>query len=116
VPAISSASASRPGAAAAATTFGIRRVRWDRLGRVAMLCVLVALVYLYVSAGVHMLSTWHQARRESAAVATMEHEHRSLLGQRAALTAPGTLETEARQLGMMKPGEQPYVVTGLPNN
>jgi hypothetical protein len=118
MPAISStsASASRPGAAAGAATFGIRRVRWDRLGRVAMLCVLVALVYLYVSAGAHMLSTWHQARRESAAVATMEHEHRSLLGQRAALTAPGTLETEARQLGMMKPGEQSYVVTGLPNN
>ena len=42
-------------------------------------CVLVALVYLYVSAGVHMLSTWHQARRESAAVATMEREHRSLM-------------------------------------
>lgn len=96
--------------------FGLGRVRWDRLGRVAMLCVLVALVYLYVSAGVHMLSTWHQARRESAAVASMEREHRSLVGQRAALTAPGTLETEARQLGMMKPGEQPYVVTGLPNN
>ena len=39
-----------------------------------------------------------------------------LVRQREALTAPGTLETEARQLGMMKPGEQPYVVTGLPNN
>jgi hypothetical protein len=114
MPAVSSAS--RPGAAGATTTFGVRRVRWDRLGRVAMLCVLVALVYLYISAGVHMLSTWHQSRRDSAAVATMESEHRSLLGQRAALTAPGTLETEARQLGMMRPGEQPYVVTGLPNN
>ena len=114
MPAISSSS--RPRAGAAAPTFGLGRVRWDRLGRVAMLCVLVALVYLYVSAGVHMLSTWHQARRESAAVASMEREHRSLVGQRAALTAPGTLETEARQLGMMKSGEQPYVVTGLPNN
>ncbi len=114
MPAISSAS--RSGAAAATTTLGIRRVRWDRLGRVAMLCVLAALVYLYISAGVHMLSTWHQSRRDSAVVATMEREHRSLLSQRAALTAPGTLETEARQLGMMKPGEQPYVVTGLPNN
>jgi hypothetical protein len=113
MPAISS---STPRAGAAGPTLGLARVRWDRLGRVAMLCVLVALVYLYVSAGVHMLSTWHQARRESAAVATMEREHRSLLGQRAALTAPGTLETEARQLGMMKLGEQPYVVTGLPDN
>ncbi len=92
------------------------RVRWDRLGRVAMLFVLAALVYLYVSAGVHMLATWHQARRASAVVTAMEREHRTLVHQRAALMAPGTLETEARQLGMMKAGEQPYVVSGLPDN
>jgi hypothetical protein len=110
---MSAISTPRPGASA---SFGVRRVRWDRLGRVAMLCVLVALLYLYVSAGVHMLSTWHQSHRDSAVVAGMEREHRSLVGQHAVLTAPGTLETEARQLGMTKPGEQPYVVTGLPSN
>ena len=70
-------SPSTPHADAVGPAFGLGRVRWDRLGRVAMLCVLVALVYLYVSAGVHMFSTWQQARRESAAVATMEREHRS---------------------------------------
>jgi hypothetical protein len=36
--------------------------------------------------------------------------------QRETLTAAGTLETEARQLGMMRSGEQPYVVGGLPDN
>jgi hypothetical protein len=91
-------------------------VRWDRLGRVAMLCVLVALVYLYASAGVHMLSTWHQSQRDGAAVASMEHEHTALERQRELLTGAGTLETEARQLGMMKSGEQPYVISGLPRN
>lgn len=97
-------------------TFTAARVRWDRLGRVAMLCVLVALLYLYVSAGVHMLSTWRQSRHDGAAVASMEREHFALLHQREALTAAGTLETEARQLGMMKSGEQPYVISGLPSN
>ena len=91
-------------------------MRWDRVGRVAMLCVLVALVYLYASAGVHMLSTWRQSRHDNAAVASMEHEHALLVRQREALTAPGTLETEARQLGMMKSDEQPYVISGLPGN
>ncbi|HYB22495.1 MAG TPA: hypothetical protein VED41_01770 [Solirubrobacteraceae bacterium] len=91
------------------------RVRWDRLGRLAMLCVLVALVYLYASAGLHMLSSWRQERRASASVAALEREHTQLVRQREALTAPGTLETEARQLGMMRSGEQPYVVSGLPN-
>jgi hypothetical protein len=92
------------------------RVRWDRLGRVAMLCVLVALLYLYASAGVHMLSTWRQSRRDNATVAAMAQEHRLLMHQHEALSAPGTLEAEARQLGMMKRGEQPYVISGLPNN
>lgn len=91
-------------------------MRWDRVGRVAMLCVLVALVYLYASAGLHMLSTWRQSRHDSAAVAGMEREHRLLLSQHDALSAPGTLEAEARQLGMMKKGEQPYMISGLPGS
>ena len=91
-------------------------MRWDRVGRVAMLCVLVALVYLYASAGLHMLSTWRQSRHDSAAVVSMEREHGLLVHQQEALNAPGTLEAEARQLGMMKKGEQPYVISGLPNN
>jgi len=81
-----------------------------------MLCVLVALIYLYVSAGVHMLSTWRQARHDAAAVAVLEREHTALVHQHEALGAPGTLETEARQLGMIKHGEQQYVITGLPDN
>jgi len=94
----------------------VRRVRWDRMGRVAMLCVLVALVYLYASAGLHMLSTWRQARHDSAAVAAMEREHGQLVSQRESLTRTWTLEADARQLGMMKRGEQPYVISGLPDN
>jgi hypothetical protein len=94
----------------------VKRVRWDRLGRIAMLWVLVALVYLYASAGVHLFSTWRQSHRDDATVATLEHEHTHLLHQRQALTAAGTLETEARQLGMMRSNEQPYVIGGLPNN
>lgn len=107
------ASASRP--AVSGRALGAR-VRWDRVGRVAMLCVLAALVYLYVSAGVHMLSTWRQSRRDNATVASMQREHTLLVRQREALTAAGTLETEARRLGMMKSGEQPYVISGLPDN
>lgn len=91
-------------------------MRWDRLGRAAMLCVLAALAFLYLSAGVHMLSTWRESRRDSATVVAMEREHRLLVGQHRMLSRQGTLEAAARQLGMMKKGEQPYVVSGLPNN
>jgi len=94
----------------------VARVRWDRLGRVAMLCVLVALAYLYLSAGIHLLSTWREARSDSAKVTTMQREHRRLQDQHDALGRLGTVEAEARRLGMMKPGERPYIVSGLPNN
>jgi cell division protein FtsB len=81
-----------------------------------MLCVLVALAYLYLSAGVHLLSTWHEARGASAKVASMERENRLLRNQHEALGRPGTVEAEARRLGMMKQGERPYIISGLPNN
>ena len=91
-------------------------VRWDRLGRLAMLCVLAALAYLYLSAGLRMFSTWRQSRHDHAMVSAMKREHRSLLRQHDTLSRRGTLEAEARRLGMMKAGEQPYVVGGLPQN
>ena len=95
---------------------GPARVRWDRVGRLAMLCVLGALLYLYLSAGVRMFSTWRQARRDSAAVVALEREHRLLLRQHEALGSRATLEAEARKLGMMKAGERQYIVSGLPDN
>lgn len=92
------------------------RVRWDRLGRVAMLCVLVALAYLYLSAGIRLLSTWQEARGDSAKVATMKRENKLLQAQHETLGRRGTVEAEARRLGMMKPNERPYIISRLPNN
>jgi hypothetical protein len=91
-------------------------VRWDRLSRVAMGGVLVALLYLYMSAGIHILSTWRQARSDNTAVVRMEHENRLLVRQHETLGRQGTLEAEARRLGMMKKDERPYIVSRLPNN
>jgi cell division protein FtsB len=81
-----------------------------------MLCVLGALLYLYLSAGVHMFSTWRQSHHDKAAVAALRHEHAVLARQHETLSKQATLEGEARQLGMMKKGEQPYVISGLPGN
>ena len=91
-------------------------MRWDRLARVALLCVLGALLYLYVSAGASLLSTWKEARQDSAQVAALERQHVALEAQHAALTSPGTLVEEARRLGMIRPGEQTYVISGLPSD
>jgi hypothetical protein len=92
------------------------RVRWDRVGRLAMLVVLAVLLYLYLSAGIRMLSTWHQSRHDSATVVTMEREHRALVRRREALARQGTIEAQARDLGMKKPNERQYVIPDLPSN
>jgi cell division protein FtsL len=92
------------------------RIRWDRLGRVAMLGVMVALLYLYLSAGIRVFSTWHDARRNSALVTQLERQNRALRAEHISLSRHSTVVREARQLGMDKPGEQPYVIQGLPPN
>jgi hypothetical protein len=91
-------------------------VRWDRVGRIALLAVLGALLYLYLSAGVRLFTTWSAEHRDNAVVAALEREHAQLARQHASLGRQGTLEAEARRLGMTKAGEQPFVITGLPNN
>ena len=92
------------------------RVAWTRLGRMAMLSVLAVLVYLYVSGGVRMLSTWKEARGDRSTVATLAREHAALVHEHESLGRQGTIEGEARRLGMMRKGEQQYIVTGLPHN
>jgi cell division protein FtsB len=81
-----------------------------------MLLVLLALVFLYLSTGVSMLSTLSQSHRDRAIVAAMERKHRLLVGEHNRLSSQSMLEAEARQLGMVRPGEQPYILGNLPRN
>jgi cell division protein FtsB len=91
-------------------------VRWDRLGRLAMLLVLFVLVYLYVSPVRSLFSTIHQSTAERAALAGLERTNKQLLAERAALGSPSTIELDARKQGMVEPGEKEFVVSGLPGN
>ena len=71
------------------------RVHWNRLARIAMLCVLAALLYLYASAGASLLSTWKEARQDSAQVATLERQHVRARGPARGADEPG----DARRRG-----------------
>jgi cell division protein FtsB len=90
------------------------RVRWDRFGRVVLVLVLVGVLGLYVGPAISWVTTWRDAAGWRAEVRRLEAEHARLAARRDALTRPSTLEREARQLGMVRAGERPYVVTGLP--
>lgn len=91
-------------------------VRWDRVGRLALLVVLAVLVYLYVSAGVALLGSWSASRQDRAQLATLERENASLKAQRAELGRGYNVEAQARALGMGRQGEKLFIVKGLPRD
>lgn len=90
------------------------RIRWDRVGRVALLCVLLGIVALYVGPARSYFATTSEAAEKRAAVERLEREHARLVARRKALDDPATLEQEARALGYVKPGEKAYAIEDLP--
>ena len=90
------------------------RIRWDRLGRWAILFVLGLVLYLYIGPATRWVSTWKEARAKRAELATLQAENERLRERRDALKRRSSLEREARRLGMVKAGERMYVVEGLP--
>src|SRR3954470_359780 len=101
-----------PAARRPATTLGAAalRVRWDRVGRVALLLLLLLVALAYVGPARSLLSTWRESGAKQAQVQTLQREHDALLRRARALRDPRTVQTEARRLGMVEPGERSYVV------
>jgi hypothetical protein len=81
-----------------------------------MLVVMIAIAYLYLSAGLRLFSAWGESKRDSAQVQTLERQNRLLQRQHATLAGPGAVQAQARRLGMVRRGEQAYIVSGLPAN
>jgi cell division protein FtsB len=90
------------------------RIRWDRVGRIALLCVLGLVLYLYVGPTRTFIATYKEAGVKRAEVASLKVENGKLRARRAQLKLPGTLEREARLRGMIRAGERAYVVQELP--
>jgi cell division protein FtsB len=95
---------------------GARGIRWDRVGRVALLCVLFGVLALYVGPSIRWVQTYREAHVRAAEVKALKHENRRLRERRTALNDPRTMEREARRLGLVKPGEKPFIVKGLPGD
>jgi cell division protein FtsB len=95
---------------------GTRGIRWDRVGRVALLLVLVGVVGLYVGPAISYFETVRESGTRNADVRTLKRENERLRARRAALQDPRTLEREARRLGLVKPGERAYIVKDLPGD
>ena len=111
MPAASATRSSRPRIAPrGGVRAGASGIRWERVGRVALLCVLGVIVLLYIPPVTHWLQQSSTAARERADVKRLRRERARLQVRLRELTGPGALEREARRLGMVGPGERPYVV------
>jgi cell division protein FtsB len=86
------------------------RIRWDRVGRWALICVFAFVIYLYIGPARTWLSTYGEAKRKRADVAELRAQNERLLERKRQLQRTGAVELEARELGMVKAGEKLYVV------
>ena len=89
-------------------------IRWDRIGRIALLCVLAFVLYLYIGPTRSWISTYREAGERRAEVAQLKAINVKLRARRDELRKPATLEREARRLGMIRGGEKAFVVQNLP--
>ena len=86
-------------------------IHWERVGRVALLGVLCVIVLLYIPPVSHWIQQSRTAARGHAHVQQLKHQRSDLRARLRELTGPGAVEREARRLGMVKPGERPYIVS-----
>ncbi len=89
-------------------------IRWDRVSRYGLLAVFAAVLFLYIGPARSFVNTLRESHRRHAEVQGLARQNRELRAQQRALRDPRTLEAMARQLGMVRPGERPYVISGLP--
>jgi cell division protein FtsB len=89
-------------------------IRWDRVGRCALLAVFVGIVLLYMGPARSLFQAVGQSKARNAEVRRLERENQRLTARKRALQRPGTMEREARRLGYVKPGERAYVIRDLP--
>jgi cell division protein FtsB len=83
---------------------------------VALLVVLLGVVALYVGPSISFFHTYKEAEAKRGEVRALQAENARLRARKQALRSPATLEQEARRLGLVKPGEKPFVVKGLPGD
>ncbi len=89
---------------------GASRIQWDRVGRIALSLVLVAVLYSYLNPAIDLVKTYTATTAAKAelhrTLAENKRLHRLVQGS----DDPAVLDAKARGQGMVLPGEVPYVI------
>jgi cell division protein FtsB len=86
------------------------RIRWDRVGRWALICVFAFVLYLYIGPARTWVTTYAEAKHKRDEVAEVRAQNERLRARKRDLEQAGAVELEARRLGMVKAGEKLYVI------
>lgn len=92
---------------------GASRIRWDRVGRIALTLVLAAVLFSYLNPVINFVHTYRATTAAKAELRSLQAENTKLHNRVQSADDPAVLEREARRQGMVLPGEHPYAVHGL---
>ena len=91
---------------------GPSRFKWDRVGRIALTLVLVAVLYSYLGPSVDFVKTYTGTTAAKAKLHGLLKEDRRLHNRIQSADDPLVVDREARAQGMVAEGETPVVIRG----
>ncbi len=89
---------------------GASRIRWDRVGRIALSLVLAAVLYSYLNPVIDLVRTYTATTTAKADLHRTLAENKRLHWRVQHAGDPIVLDAKARGQGMVRPGETPYVI------
>jgi hypothetical protein len=89
------------------------RIKWDRIGRIALTLVLFAVLYSYLNPAIDFVKTYTATTEAKAQLHELQHENTKLHKRVQSATDPIVVDRRARSLGLVGEGETPVVVRGL---
>jgi cell division protein FtsB len=92
---------------------GASRVKWDRIGRIALVVVLAAVLYSYLNPAIEFVKTYTATTAAKAQLHELQHENTRLHNRVQSAADPIVVDRKARGQGMISEGETPIVVRGL---
>jgi cell division protein FtsB len=95
---------------------GASRVNWDRVGRIALTLVLLAVAYSYLNPAIEFVKTYTATTAAKAKLHELQHENTRLHKRIQSADEPLVVDRMARAQGMVAEGETPVVVRGGLNN
>jgi cell division protein FtsB len=91
---------------------GPSRIKWDRVGRIALTVVLFAVLYSYLNPAIDFVKTYTGTTAAKAKLHELQHENRRLHNRIQSANDPLVVSQEARAQGMVAEGETPAVIRG----